>query len=203
MFQKTEFTYGLAGQILHRNAGNRVGCCLAVEPDLIAASKLPGNVRADQKLSEPRKTRMSNWAVVENGAPLVRVANARHEPRAAEVVPDVAYCGVCHSDLHFWKGSYNISGGKTMKLSDRGVSLPRVPGHEVVGRVARLGPDARNIAVGDLRVVYPWLGCGHCAPCRGGQDNLCTQPQAVGVMHQTLAKTAKICTSHFHGWGHS
>ena len=64
MFQKTEFTKGWAGQILHRNPGNRVGCCFAVEPDLVTASKLRGNVRADQKLSESRETRMSNWAVI-------------------------------------------------------------------------------------------------------------------------------------------
>lgn len=125
---------------------------------------------------------MSIWAVVENGAPLQRIERPRREPAGAEVLLDVTHAGVCHSDLHFWKGSYDMGGGKLMKLTDRGVTLPRAPGHEVVGRVAKLGPQAQGVKVGDLRIVFPWLGCGACAACSSGNDNLCMKPNAIGVM---------------------
>ena len=125
---------------------------------------------------------MSIWAVVENGAPLQRIKRPAREPVGTEVLLDVTHAGVCHSDLHFWKGSYDMGGGKLMKLAERGVVLPRAPGHEVVGRVAKLGPDAQGVKVGDLRIVFPWLGCGICEVCLRGDDNLCTKPNAIGVM---------------------
>jgi len=125
---------------------------------------------------------MSIWAVVENGAPLQRIERPGREPAGAEVLLDVTHAGVCHSDLHFWKGCYDMGGGKVMKLTERGVQLPRAPGHEVVGRVAKLGPDAQGVNVGDLRIVFPWLGCGACEACRSGNDNLCMKPNAIGVM---------------------
>lgn len=125
---------------------------------------------------------MSTWVVVENGAPLQPVEQPRREPVGTEVLLDVTHAGVCHSDLHFWKGYYNMGGGKQMKLTERGVVLPRAPGHEVVGRVAKLGPDAKGVEVGDLRIVFPWLGCGICEACRSGNDNLCMKPNAIGVM---------------------
>ena len=125
---------------------------------------------------------MSIWAVVENGAPLQRIERPAREPVGTEVLLDVTHAGVCHSDLHFWKGYYNMGGGKLMKLAERGVVLPRAPGHEVVGRVAKLGPDAKGVRVGDLRIVFPWVGCGICEVCLRGDDNLCTKPNAIGVM---------------------
>jgi propanol-preferring alcohol dehydrogenase len=125
---------------------------------------------------------MSIWAVVENNAPLQRIERPAREPVGTEVLLDVTHAGVCHSDLHFWKGYYDMGGGKLMKLTERGVQLPRAPGHEVVGRVARLGPQAEGVKVGDLRIVFPWLGCGTCEACRSGNDNLCMKPNAIGVM---------------------
>ncbi len=125
---------------------------------------------------------MSVWAVVENGKPLQRVERPAREPKGSEVLLDVTHAGVCHSDLHFWKGYYDMGGGKRMKLTDRGVVLPRAPGHEVVGRVAKLGPYAGEVQVGDVCIVFPWLGCGACDVCRSGDDNLCMKPNAVGVM---------------------
>lgn len=125
---------------------------------------------------------MSIWAVVEHGAPLQRIERPAREPHGTEVLLDVTHGGVCHSDLHFWKGYYDMGGGKVMKLAERGVVLPRAPGHEVVGRVAKLGPDATGVKVGDLRIVFPWLGCGTCDDCRNGDDNLCMKPNAIGVM---------------------
>jgi len=137
-----------------------------------------------QKMNEIKQRKfMSTWAVIENGAPLQQIEQKQREPVGTEVLLKVTYAGVCHSDLHFWKGSYNMGGGKFMKLSERGVVLPRAPGHEVVGQVVKLGPDAQGVKLGDQRIVFPWLGCGHCEVCQSGNDNLCTQSSSIGVMH--------------------
>ena len=87
---------------------------------------------------------MRAWAVVENGAPLKELELPTPEPKGTEVLIEVTHCGVCHSDLHIWEGYYDIGGGKKMSLKDRGVVLPLAMGHEIVGRVVKLGPDARK-----------------------------------------------------------
>ena len=89
--------------------------------------------------------------------------------------------GVCHSDLHFWEGVYDLGGGKQLKLTDRGMTLPLTMGHETVGEVAAAGPDARDVKVGDRRLVYPWIGCGECKVCRRGDEQLCLKPRFLGV----------------------
>ena len=124
---------------------------------------------------------MRAWAVVENGAPLQEIELPTPEPKGTEVLLETTYCGVCHSDLHIWEGYYDIGGGKKMSLKDRGVVLPLAMGHEIVGRVVKLGPDAKGVSVGDIRIVYPWLGCGTCKSCMSDEDNMCLQPRSLGV----------------------
>jgi propanol-preferring alcohol dehydrogenase len=131
------------------------------------------------------RTHMRAWAVVENGAPLQEIELPTPEPKGTEVLIAVTHCGVCHSDLHIWDGYYDIGGGKHMSLKDRGVTLPLAMGHEVVGRVAKLGPDApggkQGVKVGDLRIVFPWVGCGTCEKCLAEEDNMCLTPRSIGV----------------------
>ena len=125
---------------------------------------------------------MRAWAVVENGKPLREIELPTPEPKGTEVLVEVTHCGVCHSDLHIWEGYYDVGGGQKMSLVDRGVTLPLAMGHEIVGRVAKLGPDAKGVKVGDLRIVYPWLGCGECPTCKRGDENLCAiKARAMGV----------------------
>lgn len=125
---------------------------------------------------------MKAWAVVRNQQKLECLEMPSPVPTGSEVVLEVTRCGVCHSDLHFWHGSYNMGGGKVMSLADRGVTLPRAPGHEITGRVVAMGPDAQGVAVGDERIVYPWIGCGRCARCLAGEDNLCLAQRSLGVI---------------------
>jgi alcohol dehydrogenase/propanol-preferring alcohol dehydrogenase len=55
-------------------------------------------------------------------------------------------------------------------------------GHETVGEVIALGPEAKgNIKVGDVALVYPWIGCGKCATCLAGDENMCLTPRSLGV----------------------
>ncbi|MFD2579214.1 alcohol dehydrogenase catalytic domain-containing protein [Novosphingobium colocasiae] len=125
---------------------------------------------------------MKAWMVTAAKAPLEQRELETPVPQGTEVLVETAYCGVCHSDLHFWKGEYNMGGGKIMKLADRGVKLPQAPGHEIAGRVVAKGPDATGVEVGDMRVVYPWLGCGDCYYCNNGLDNWCRTPKGIGVV---------------------
>ena len=124
---------------------------------------------------------MRAWAVVENGAPLREIDLPTPEPTGTQVLLETTYCGVCHSDLHIWEGYYDLGGGKRMSLKDRGVVLPLAMGHEIVGRVVKLGPEAEGVAVGDIRIVYPWVGCGKCHACLSDDDNMCLAPRSLGV----------------------
>ncbi|KPI41843.1 NAD-dependent alcohol dehydrogenase [Cyphellophora attinorum] len=127
---------------------------------------------------------MEAWAVVEHGKPLEKITRAIPEPSGQEIVVEVTHCGVCHSDLHFWEGFYDLGGGKIFRIGDRGVKLPRAIGHEIAGKVLKVGPDLQDqdIRVGDTKLVYPWLGCGHCRRCAQGQDNLCGKQKSLGVL---------------------
>lgn len=125
---------------------------------------------------------MKAWAVTAIGEDLQEVDIAAPLPMGTEVVVEVSHCGVCHSDIHFCKGYYDMGGGKRMSILDRGVTLPRAPGHEIVGKVVGLGNEAEGVKLGDSCVIYPWLGCGHCDACAAEQDNLCLQQRSLGVI---------------------
>jgi len=124
---------------------------------------------------------MRAWAVIENGKPLQEIELPTPEPTGTQVLLETTYCGVCHSDLHIWEGHYDLGGGRTMNLKDRGVALPLAMGHEVVGRVVKLGPKASGVAVGDIRIVFPWVGCGKCPSCLADEDNMCLTSRSLGV----------------------
>lgn len=125
---------------------------------------------------------MKQWAVVENDKPLVCLEGPDPVPTGRQVVVRVSHCGVCHSDLHFVHGAFDLGGGKVLKITDRGVKLPCAPGHEIVGRVVALGPDASGVAIGDERIVYPWIGCRECELCRSDHENLCYTPRGMGII---------------------
>ena len=125
---------------------------------------------------------MKLWALVEPRKPLQFLEEKDPQPSGCEVVVATTHCGLCHSDLHFWEGEYNLGGGKTMKVTDRGVTLPRAFGHEIVGTVIAVGPDATGVQIGDKRIVYPWIGCGNCDACRREEDHLCATTRPIGVI---------------------
>jgi len=124
---------------------------------------------------------MKSYDVCECGAPLRLMERPTPKPTGTEVLLKVIAAGVCHSDLHIWEGFYDIGGGKRLKLTDRGVKLPLTMGHENVGEVVAVGPDAKGVKIGDRRLVHPWLGCGECAVCRRGDEQFCRTPFSIGV----------------------
>jgi D-arabinose 1-dehydrogenase-like Zn-dependent alcohol dehydrogenase len=59
--------------------------------------------------------------------------------------------------------------------------MPYTLGHEIFGEVIELGPDAKNINIGDKRVIYPWIGCNQCDVCSSGDEHLCPGGPVLGV----------------------
>lgn len=103
--------------------------------------------------------------------------------KGSQVVVKVHSSGVCHSDIHLWEGGYQGLDGQFLKASDRGVSYPLTPGHEIAGTVESLGEEAAKEAIdkNEKVIVYPWIGEGLCPACRVGQENLCDKPRSLGV----------------------
>jgi (R,R)-butanediol dehydrogenase/meso-butanediol dehydrogenase/diacetyl reductase len=97
-------------------------------------------------------------------------------PSEGEVVVDVAYCGVCGSDLHEYS-----SHAPSMRAA--GV-FQSVMGHEFTGVVSALGPGAGALATGDPVVVHPGGPCGDCYFCRSGAANLCAEQVGTGYRKQ-------------------
>lgn len=92
-------------------------------------------------------------------------------PSPGGVVVEVHATGLCRSDWHGWAGH------------DGGITLPHVPGHELVGIVAAVGADVEKWAVGD-RVTTPFVcGCGTCQWCLDGQAQVCPNQTQPGFTH--------------------
>lgn len=124
---------------------------------------------------------MRMFQVCTCGQPLQLNEKPTPEPKGTEVLLKIKAAGVCHSDLHIWDGYYELGGGKRMQLLERGIKLPLTMGHENVGEVVAVGPDAKGVKVGEIRLANPWIGCGECMVCRRGEENLCKTPKNLGV----------------------
>jgi propanol-preferring alcohol dehydrogenase len=119
------------------------------------------------------------------GQALRQIEGEVPHPSGPDLLIEVAACGVCRTDLHIVDGEI------------RG-PLPIVPGHEIVGRVRVLGPQAQDFAVGD-RVGVPWLGGtdGTCFYCTHGQENLCDRPTFTGFTRDGGYATHVLADSRF------
>ena len=123
---------------------------------------------------------MKSAQIIEPNKPLEINETELPKPNGNQVIIKVKSTGVCHSDLHLWEGGYDTGDG-FMKVTDRGVKFPVTPGHEVVGNVEEIGDSVQGVNIGDLVLVYPWIGCGECATCEKGDTNLCESPKSLGV----------------------
>jgi D-arabinose 1-dehydrogenase-like Zn-dependent alcohol dehydrogenase len=124
---------------------------------------------------------MYSYDVIEWGQALQKREHATPKPSGTEVLLKLKYCGVCHSDVHIRDGYFDLGGGKRFHMSERGMKPPVTLGHEPYGTVIAAGPDARDVPIGQDRLVCPWIGCGDCVRCREGQDNHCMKQRYVGI----------------------
>jgi len=96
------------------------------------------------------------------GAPLAPFTIQRREPGPREVLIEILYCGVCHSDVHQARAEW----GEAI--------FPMVPGHEIVGRVARVGAQVQRWKVGDQVGVGCFVdSCRKCEACDAGEEQYC------------------------------
>jgi alcohol dehydrogenase (NADP+) len=95
-------------------------------------------------------------------APLAPFTIERREPGPQEVLIDILFCGVCHSDIHQARDEWG------------GAIFPMVPGHEIVGRVAQVGSAVRKWQVGDNVGVGCFVdSCRTCSSCQEGEEQFC------------------------------
>ena len=88
----------------------------------------------------------------------------RREPGPHDVQIEILYCGICHSDLHQARNDWSNS------------LYPMVPGHEIVGRVAKVGPQVTKLKVGDHAGVGCMVdSCRHCSACEDGLEQYCEE----------------------------
>lgn len=88
----------------------------------------------------------------------------RRDPRPDDVVIDILYCGVCHSDLHTARNDWGWT------------TYPIVPGHEIIGRVREVGAQVTRFKAGDAVGVGCMVdSCRHCKPCEKGEEQYCKE----------------------------
>ncbi len=102
------------------------------------------------------------FAAVDATEPLKPFSFTRRDPGPRDVEIDILFCGVCHSDLHKSRNEW------------KNTTYPLVPGHEIVGRVVRVGSAVTRFKAGDLAGVGVITdSCRECGPCREGLEQLC------------------------------
>ncbi len=124
---------------------------------------------------------MISYDVIRCGEPLQRIERPTPQPSGPQVLLRVQAAGVCHSDLHFWHGTYDLGHGRSLSMQDRGMKLPLTMGHEIVGEAIAIGEQAQGITLGRRYLVFPWHGCGQCKVCLRGDENLCLAGKSMGV----------------------
>src|SRR5256885_7261305 len=103
-----------------------------------------------------------SYAALKSSAPLAPFGIERREVGDHDVLVDILYCGVCHSDIHQARDEWG------------GSIFPMVPGHEIVGRVTRVGSAVKRFKVGELAGVGTIVdSCRVCASCKTGLEQYC------------------------------
>jgi uncharacterized zinc-type alcohol dehydrogenase-like protein len=107
------------------------------------------------------------YAAPSAGAPLAPFAVERRQPGPRDVVIEIAYCGICHSDVHQARDEWG------------GALFPMVPGHEIVGRVTATGPEVTRFRRGDVAGVGCMVdSCRTCRSCRRDLEQFCAKGAA-------------------------
>jgi L-iditol 2-dehydrogenase len=110
--------------------------------------------------------------------------------RFGDVVVKVEYCGVCGSDVHFYRFG---------KIGKKEAPFPFILGHECSGVIVEIGEGINTLKVGDRVALEPGVPCGYCEMCRKGKYNLCPDmkfmaaPPYDGALRKYLAHPADMC----------
>ncbi len=124
---------------------------------------------------------VKGYAAQDAKAPLAPFNFQRREPGPNDVLIDILYCGVCHSDLHQIRDEWG------------GSIFPMVPGHEIVGKISKVGSAVTNFKVGDLAGVGCLVdSCRTCANCKDSLEQYC-EVHSVGT-YNSLGMDGKTLT---------
>ncbi|MEA2733707.1 MAG: alcohol dehydrogenase [Humisphaera sp.] len=108
------------------------------------------------------------YAAFDPKTPLRPFNFERKDPGPRDVQVEILFCGVCHSDIHQVRDEWG------------GSIYPMVPGHEIVGRVTRVGASVKKLKEGDLAGVGCMVdSCRECESCRAGEEQYCDRDQTV------------------------
>jgi uncharacterized zinc-type alcohol dehydrogenase-like protein len=122
------------------------------------------SIKGDNSLKQQTLS-AKGYAASGAAAPLGPFRFARRAPRPQDVQIEILYCGVCHSDLHQTRDEWK---------SVLPTVYPCVPGHEIVGRVLKVGGAVKKFKEGDLAAVGCMVGsCGECPSCKAGEEQYC------------------------------
>ncbi|MGD0578357.1 MAG: NAD(P)-dependent alcohol dehydrogenase [Bryobacteraceae bacterium] len=114
-------------------------------------------------MSIPTKSAKA-WAAQSAATPLAPFSIQRRDPLPGDVVIDILYCGVCHTDLHLARNEWGMS------------QYPMVPGHEILGRVVKVGSAVTRFQAGDIAAVGCLVdSCRACPSCQRGLEQYCMQ----------------------------
>lgn len=104
------------------------------------------------------------YAAISPASPLAPFTIERREPAAHEVLIDIHYCGVCHSDIHQTRDEWG------------GAIFPMVPGHEIIGKIKKTGAHVTKWQAGDVVGVGCFVdSCRECEACQAGEEQFCAQ----------------------------
>ena len=102
------------------------------------------------------------YAAQNSASPLAPYNFKRREPGADDILIEILYCGICHSDIHQARGEWGNS------------VYPMVPGHEIIGKVAKAGSNVKKFKEGDLAGVGCFVdSCRKCSSCTEGEEQYC------------------------------
>lgn len=117
------------------------------------------------------------FAAASPTSPLGPHAIERRAPLEKDVEIEILYCGVCHSDLHFARNEWGFT------------QYPTVPGHEILGRVTRVGAKVTRFKAGDLAAVGCMVdSCRSCDSCKRGLEQFCTTPNGCVFTYNGMDK---------------
>jgi uncharacterized zinc-type alcohol dehydrogenase-like protein len=108
--------------------------------------------------------KVQGYAAQQAKAPLTPYSFDRRQPRDHDVVIDIQYCGICHTDIHQVRDEWGAS------------TFPMVPGHEIAGVVTGIGPKVTRYKMGDRVAVGCFVdSCRKCGPCLKGLEQYCVE----------------------------
>jgi uncharacterized zinc-type alcohol dehydrogenase-like protein len=130
------------------------------EPNMSEAAQQPA-----KEAQKPQTFAAKAFAAQSATSGMAPFTLPRHSPRPQDVQIEILYCGVCHSDLHTVRNEWK----EVMPTV-----YPCVPGHEIVGRVVKVGSAVKKFKEGDIAAVGCMVdSCRVCASCRAGEEQYC------------------------------